>query len=77
MRQDNVKYVFSHFLSYGLHNHTEHFQKTHALQKKKNHISSIKEIKIFNTIILPKNSFKKRKAACSNGSNGSSWAQGS
>lgn len=35
MRQDNVKYAFSHFLSYGLHNHTEHFQKTRALQKKK------------------------------------------
>lgn len=76
MRQDNVKYVFSHFLSYGLHNHTEHFQKTRALQKK-NRISSIKEIKIFNTIILPKNGFKKHKAACSNGSNGYSRTQGS
>lgn len=43
MRQGNIKYVFSHFLSYGSHNCTEHFQKTRTLQEKNTSISSIKK----------------------------------
>lgn len=67
MRQGNIKYVFSHFLSYGSHNGTEHFQKTRTLQEKNISISSIKKVTIFNTVIQSKISFKNCKAACPNG----------